>query len=77
MLYQPYLFAACYAKSEGVAPTLRDFPPALLPDHVNTKDDVIPSVDRFRVQLAGQPSTTVVSHISKDGHDYIPRYAEA
>lgn len=66
-----YLFAACFANSEGVAPTLRDFPPLLLPDHVNAKDDVIPFADRFRVQLAGAPSTTVVSHIAKDGHYYI------
>lgn len=71
-----YMFAACFAKSTGQSPKLREFPPKLLPDHDNVKnqgeeDKSIPFADRFRVQLASQPATTVVSHISKDGHYYI------
>jgi DNA (cytosine-5)-methyltransferase 1 len=72
-----YMFAACFAKSAGQSPRLREFPAKLLPDHGNVKNEgkeeekAIPFADRFRVQLATQPATTVVSHISKDGHYYI------
>lgn len=66
-----YLFAACYAAEFRMAPKLAHFPKALLPNHGNADDDNPPFADRFRVQLAQLPSTTVVSHIAKDGHYYI------
>jgi DNA (cytosine-5)-methyltransferase 1 len=66
-----YLFASCFAKECGYSPKLAQFPKGLLPNHVNASDDNAPFSDRFKVQLEGMPSTTVVSHIAKDGHYYI------
>lgn len=66
-----YLFAACFAKAFGYSPKLELFPPRLLPNHGNVGDEEVPFSDRFRVQLAGGPSSTVVAHIAKDGHYYI------
>jgi DNA (cytosine-5)-methyltransferase 1 len=66
-----YMFASSYAQVLKYAPTLRDFPPLLLPDHVNVDADSIPFLDRFRVQVKGDPASTVVAHIQKDGHYYI------
>lgn len=68
---QRYVFAACYARLVGVSPDLSLFPPRLLPDHANVSAESIPFSDRFRVQRADLPSTTVVAHIAKDGHYYI------
>lgn len=68
---QRYLFAACFAAVHGYAPNLKAFPPKLLPNHENVDAVSIPFVDRFRVQISTQPSSTVVSHIAKDGHYYI------
>lgn len=68
-----YFFAAVFAGLYGRSPTLKNFPKELLPNHENVQEAIDGSKfnDRFRVQVRGKPSTTVVSHISKDGHYYI------
>lgn len=68
-----YMFASAYAAVHGISPVLSKFPEALLPDHLNVGRALGGGLfaDRFRVQLAGAPSTTITSHIAKDGHYYI------
>lgn len=68
-----YLYAATFAEQTGYSPKLADFPTALLPDHQNVELGCIGKMfsDRFRVQLADHVSTTITSHISKDGHYFI------
>ncbi len=68
-----YLYAACFAAVKGRSPSLRDFPADLHPDHLNVSTALEGGnfADRFRVQIGDRPATTVVSHISKDGHYYI------
>lgn len=68
-----YMFAAVFAAATGRSPKLADFPRDLLPDHKNVDRGCAGEMfsDRFRVQLPNGPSTTVTSHISKDGHYFI------
>ncbi len=66
-----YVFASAFAKAKGRSPKIEDFPNSLLPKHRNINLDKVPFADRFKVQIADNPSTTVVAHIAKDGHYYI------
>lgn len=69
-----YLFVSAYGQELGASPRLADFPKALLPNHRNVDPENVSAAifkDRFRVQLFDNHSTTVTSHIGKDGHAFI------
>ena len=64
-----YLFAAAFGRAFRRSPKTFDFPDALMPSHANWHTGHFN--DRYRVQLADRPCTTVTSHLSKDGHYFI------
>lgn len=68
-----YLFASIFSLANATSPRLADFPRQILPLHKNIEEGRAGKMfsDRFRVQLPSHVSTTVTSHISKDGHYFI------
>ena len=74
-----YLYCALAAKELGRSPTLKDWDGNLekmRPNHQNIEMngnglETNTHLDRFKVQIAEQPSSTITSHISKDGHYFI------
>ncbi|MEQ1595056.1 MAG: DNA cytosine methyltransferase [Casimicrobium sp.] len=66
-----YFYAAAFAEHFARSPKGHtDFDlSGLSPNHANWKTGKFE--DRFRVQLFGQPATTITSHIAKDGHYFI------
>ena len=64
-----YLFAAVFGHAFRRTPKSVAFPDALAPNHANWYTGHFD--DRYRVQVANSPCTTITSHIAKDGHYFI------
>ena len=68
-----YLYSSSFSEVHGYSPKLEEYPTSLLPAHKNVNKKTGKAIfnDRFRTQCKGKPSTTITSHIHKDGHYFI------
>jgi DNA (cytosine-5)-methyltransferase 1 len=72
-----YYFCADYGERENSSPRISQWPTGeIAPQHKDIQHDgnqltASSFVDRFKVQLWDKPSSTITSHISKDGHHFI------
>jgi DNA (cytosine-5)-methyltransferase 1 len=64
-----YMLCAVVGAVNRISPKLKDFPDSYMPLHKSAGTGNFE--DRFRVQLRNRPSSTITSHISKDGHYFI------
>lgn len=65
-----YGYASAFTKIHGRSPRgAGEFPEGMHPDHENWTSGKF--VDRFKVQRRDEPSSTVTSHLQKDGHYFV------
>ena len=63
-----YIFNSTFAEIYGKPALIKDYPKKLLPNHKSSGKG---HHDRFRTVLSSKPSSTITSHLSKDGHAFI------